>query len=379
MSNTHRADPYFKLLRIVISLLVLFAVCLVGYFLIDSSLQGKYRDEQKRIVDANNAMVQEYNEAVLAQRSQAQPDAAPVWPQPKAEGIDVVSLKGFAVKGVDKVSVTRAEALQGGLLLLNRWHSLPADFSLAQGDLKSIMDESERRVPVEQRVMSLFSNAIEALDQMIAAAKAEGMEDYIVRTGYRSMDTQVGLWNEESDRLSAAGRYSGDALTEEVRKLVSYPGTSDYQSGMSVRLDVWNQNDPVLKAAKIHDTVQGQWLAKNSWKYGYVFRFPVLDYPLPGTVDKSFKTGINPKIDAYRYVGTPHAAVMHQLDLCLEEYIEYLEENRHVAVYEDGQLKYEIFRVEAAPGDHALRLPEGAASYSVSDDNMGGLVVAVVF
>ena len=97
MSNTHRADPYFKLLRIVISLLVLFAVCLVGYFLIDSSLQGKYREEQKRIVDANNAMVQEYNAAVLAQRSQIQPDAAPVWPQPKAEGIDVVSLKGFAV------------------------------------------------------------------------------------------------------------------------------------------------------------------------------------------------------------------------------------------------------------------------------------------
>ena len=82
MSNTHRADPYFKLLRIVISLLVLFAVCLVGYFLIDSSLQGKYREEQKRIVDANNAMVQEYNTAVLAQRSQIQPDAAPVWPQP---------------------------------------------------------------------------------------------------------------------------------------------------------------------------------------------------------------------------------------------------------------------------------------------------------
>ena len=380
MSNTHRADPYFKLLRIVISLLVLFAVCLVGYFLIDSSLQGKYREEQKRIVDANNAMVQEYNTAVLAQRSQIQPDAAPVWPQPKAEGIDVVSLKGFAVKGVDQVSVTRAEALQGGLLLLNRWHSLPADFSLVEGELKSIMDESGRRVPTTRQQVSLFPAAIQALDQMITAAKAEGLEDYLVRTGYRSMDTQAQLWTETSDALTARNaRLTGDLLVEEVRKTVAYPGTSDYQSGLSVELDVWNQNDPVLKAAKIHDTVQGQWLVQNSWKYGYVFRYPVLNYPLPGTVDKSFKTAINLKIDAYRFVGVPHAAVMRQLDLCLEEYIEYLIENEHAAVYEDGQLKYEIFRVEAAPGDHVLRLPEGAASYSVSDDNMGGLVVAVTF
>ena len=89
MSNTRRADPYYKLLRIVISLLVLFAVCLVAYFLIDSSLQGKYRKEQERIVEQNNAMVQEYNEAVLAQRSQqTQPDAAPSWPQPSAEGME---------------------------------------------------------------------------------------------------------------------------------------------------------------------------------------------------------------------------------------------------------------------------------------------------
>ncbi len=380
MSNTRRADPYYKLLRIVISLLVLFAVCLVAYFLIDSSLQGKYRKEQERIVEQNNAMVQEYNEAVLAQRSQqTQPDAAPSWPQPSAEGMDVVSLKGFAVKGVDQVSVTRSEALQGGLMLLNRWHSLPDDFTLAQGDLKSIMDETQRRVPTARQQLSLFPAAISALDQMIAAAKAEGLEDYLVRDAYRSIDTQAGFWNTKQEEIASKGKLTGDMLTEEVRKTVAYPGTSDYHSGMSVDMDVWNQNDPVLKAAKIHDTVQGQWLVENSWKYGYVFRYPVTAYPTANTVDKSFKTAINLQMNTYRYVGVPHAAVMHQLDLCLEEYIEYLMENQHVAVYEDGQLAHEIFRVAVEPGDHDLRLPANASSYIVSDDNMGGLVVAVTF
>ncbi len=379
MSGTHRSDPYYKLLRIIIGLAVLLAVFLVAYFMIDSSLQGQLRQEQSRIVAENNALVEEYNAAVLAQRSSAQPDVTPDWPQPKAEGIDVVSLKGYAVRGVDQVAVTRAEALTGGLLLLNRWHSLPADFSLAEGELKSIMETTGNRVPTQERVLSLFPAAIEALDQMIAAAKEEGMEDYLIRGAYRSMDTQAGFFNSRMEKLAADGKLTGDALIEAVKKSVSYPGTSDYQAGLSVEVDVWNQNDPIMKAAKIHETAQGRWLYDNCWKYGYVFRFPVSGYPYPETVDKSYKTAISLQMDTYRYVGVPHALVMHQLDLCLEEYIEYLMENEHVAVYEDGQLKYEIFRVAADPGDVQLRLPEGAAGYTVSDDNMGGLVVAVSF
>ncbi len=379
MSGTQRSDPYYKLLRIIIGLLVLFAVFLVAYFLIDSSLQGQLRKEQGRIVEENNAMVEEYNAAVLAQRSSAEPDVAPTWPQPKAEGIDIVNLKGFAVKGVDQVSVSRAEALMGGLMLLNRWHSLPSDFSLVEGELKSIMELSNNKVPTEKRVLSLFPAAIEALNELVTAAKAEGIEDFLVRDAYRSMDTQASYWTNRMEKTGASGKLTGDALVEEVKKFVSYPGTSDYQSGLSVEMDVWNQNDPVLKEANIHETAQGKWLYENSWKYGYVFRFPISGYPYPETVDKSFKTAINLKLDAYRYVGVPHALVMHQLDLCLEEYIEYLMANRHLAVYEDGQIKYEIFRVETAPGDVELRLPEGAASYTVSDDNMGGLVVAVTY
>lgn len=375
MSDIRRADPYHKLLRIVIVLLVLFVVLLVGYFLIDSQLQGKYVEEQSRIVEENNAMVQEYNDAVLAQRSQVKPDVAANWPTPAQEGIDVVSLKGFAVKAAEQVPVTRADALKGGLLLLNRWHALPNDFSIVQGDIDSIMTLTDRAVPSDRREISMFPVAIEALQEMILAAKAEGLEDYLVRSAYRSMETQTGFFQAQSDRL--ASRYTGDVLIEEVRKTVAYPGTSDYQSGMSVELDVWNSNDPILKEAKIHDTAQGKWLLENSWKYGYVFRYPVIGYPTADTIDKSYKTGIDLKLDTYRYVGVAHATVMHQLDLTLEEYIEYLIDNEHLAVYEDGELKYEIFRVEAEPTDVEVGIPAGSVSYSVSSDNMGGLVVAM--
>lgn len=375
MSDTHRTDPYHKLLRIVIALLVLFVVFFVAYLLVDSQLQSKYLQEQGRIVEENNALVKEYNEAVLERRNQVKPDVAQEWPLASQDGIDVLNLKGFAVKGAELVSVTRAEALKGGLLLLNRWHALPNDFSIVQADIDSIMTLTNRAVPSDRREISMFPVAIEALQEMIQAAKAEGLEDYLVRSAYRSMETQTGYWQAQSDRLSS--KYTGDILTEEVRKTVAYPGTSDYQSGMSLELDVWNANDPILKEARIHDTAQGQWLLENSWKYGYVFRYPISGYPSAETIDKSYKTGIDLKLDTYRYVGVAHATVMHKLDLTLEEYVEYLIQNEHLAVYEDGMLNFEIYRVETQRTDVEIAIPEGSSGYSVSSDNMGGLVVAV--
>ena len=82
-----------------------------------------------------------------------------------------------------------------------------------------------------------------------------------------------------------------------------------------------------------------------------MFRFPLADYPVKGTQDKSYKTGVSVKLQAFRYVGRGNAAVMHALDLCLEEYLDYLMEHPHLAVFENGQLRYEIVREYVGEGD----------------------------
>lgn len=378
MSNLKRADPYRRLLKIMIALLVLFVLALVGYLLLDSYQKGQRSAQMKELADKNNQMIADYNEKVLAQQAQAEPDVAPSWPEPAATGVDVVDLKGFAVKGAEQVDVSRAEALKGGLLLINRWHELPADFSIVEGDLVSIMEASERRVPVEQRVYSLFPNAAQALDDMIKAAGDEGLENFLVREAYRSMQTQTEKWNNETAKYS--NRLTGTALIEKAREIVSYPGTSDYQAGFSANLDAYSSTDPVLNQAAFNTTQQCQWLYDNSWKYGWVLRFPVAGYPYGSTADKAYKTGISVKLDTYRYVGVPHALVMHEKDMVLEEYIEYLIRSKHLAVYEDGVLRHEIFRVEhPGTGDAQIMIPAGATAYSVSADNMGGLICAVSY
>ena len=66
---------------------------------------------------------------------------------------------------------------------------------------------------------------------------------------------------------------------------------------------------------------------------------------------------------------------MHYMDFCLEEYIQYLEEHPHVALFEDGQLKYEVYRQyvgEDASFD--IQVTGRARSYVSSLDNMGGVI-----
>lgn len=99
MSNVQKADPYRKLLKLLIALLVLFVLVLTAYLLLDSYKRGQYEEQQRQVIEANNRMVEEYNRQVLAQREEEVPDVAPSWPLPAAEGIDIVELKGYAVKG----------------------------------------------------------------------------------------------------------------------------------------------------------------------------------------------------------------------------------------------------------------------------------------
>ena len=68
---------------------------------------------------------------------------------------------------------------------------------------------------------------------------------------------------------------------------------------------------------------------------------------------------------------------MRQLDLCLEEYIEYLIQHPHLAVYENGVLKYEIYRSQVGDSPVVdIEVPLAATSYLKSLDNMGGVVTA---
>lgn len=63
----------------------------------------------------------------------------------------------------------------------------------------------------------------------------------------------------------------------------------------------------------IGSTIQ-QWLLRNSWKYGFILRYPN---------DKSEITGIRYEPWHYRYVGKQAAKEIYEAKICLEEYLDH--------------------------------------------------------
>ena len=199
------------------------------------------------------------------------------------------------------------------------------------------------------------------------------MEHYLVEEGYRTWDTQNTYFQNKVTKLSS--KYSGDALIAAAKKEVNYPGTSEYNSGLGFELRLYDRNDPEVSTPKYSTTAQGKWMSENCWKYGIVFRFPQNAWPLESSTDKSFKTGVSKKLNLYRYVGKGNAAIMHYMDFTMEEYIEYLEEHPHIALFVNGVLKYEVYRQPVGENTEInVQLTRNAPKHESSLDNMGGVI-----
>ncbi len=93
-------------------------------------------------------------------------------------------------------------------------------------------------------------------------------------------------------------------LTEEV---IMIPGCSDHNLGLAVDF-----NDA---ETTFEDTKAFTWLKQNAENYGFVMRYPK---------DKEDITKITYEPWHWRYVGKDNAIEMNRLNMCLEEYVEYL-------------------------------------------------------
>lgn len=180
------------------------------------------------------------------------------------------------------------------LLLVNRWHSLPEDYSLQLVELRNGFQVDERCYP--------------DLQAMMDACRAEGLSP-VICSAYRPREYQERLYQAETERWLARG-YSRDSAEAEAGKSVAVPGTSEHQLGLAVDIvDISNQR---LDASQENTAVQ-KWLMEHSWEYGFILRYPN---------DKSEITGIIYEPWHYRYVGRKYAEELYRLGLCLEEYLE---------------------------------------------------------
>ncbi len=384
--NNRKKDPYKLFVRITIAIAIVAVISLAVFLITNAWVDANFRAVVKDIHDQNIADEQAFNlelDALRESAAESETDGeTPVvnlqaWESNIGDTTWRIEDEGNqGLENTYNITVSNSTLCQGGLMLVNAWHPVPDFFS--SEDLVSIGTASGYKIPVQNASVVIFPSAFTALEAMLTDAMTAGMKDYIVREAFRSNDTQTEYFNNRMDKLS--DKYSGNILIEETKKYVNYPGTSEYQSGLSFQLGLYNREDPDVARQQFQETDQGKWVTENSWKYGIIFRFPSDNYPTPQWEDKSYKTGVSVHLDLYRFVGKPHATAMKLLDFCQEEYIEFLMDHPHISIYENGELRYEIVRIKVADQDaYILPITNMSSSYMASIDNMGGVVLGYTY
>ena len=369
MANKRKKDPFKIVLIITVILGILGAGCIVGSNWIRQQRAERLQVLTDQVITENAESQAAYEQALEEFESEQEDGTNQAWPSPKGEGWEVVDLTNYPLESVSTRTINRQDALYNGMLLVNEWHSRPSDF--LEDSLVSVSKATDRKISVRDNNVRLFPDAVQALQDAITDAKGANLENYVAYEGYRSWDEQNNLFQKQMEKYN---NLSEEERIEKAKKSVNYPGTSEFNTGLTTRVILYKAKDNAVNSLKFFESEQGIWLYNNSWIYGIVFRFPLADYPVKGTADKSYKTGVSVQLQAFRYVGKGNAAVMHALDLCLEEYLDYLNEHPHIAVFENGALKYEIVRENVGNGDpftvHVTTKP-GVKNTVTSLDNMG--------
>lgn len=184
----------------------------------------------------------------------------------------------------------KTDTSKGSLMLVNRIYGLPSDY-----EPDDIVDVPSLYAYTGKKISNSILNDIISL---IEAGKEEGYT-FVVSDGYRSYKEQENIYN----------NYKNSYGESEADIYVAKPGHSDYQTGMSFDLMPYNK---VIDNPSESD--EYKWLKENAHKYGFIFRLPK---------DKEKLTRFKSSTWRLRYVGTEASTVIHNENLCLEEYLAY--------------------------------------------------------
>ena len=179
------------------------------------------------------------------------------------------------------------------LILVNPWNFLPEDYTV---ELTDISDEHQ-----------IAAIAYDDYLEMMEACREAGMHPAVC-SSYRTQAYQEDLFEKRVERYIEDG-YSREEATELAGRSVAVPGTSEHQLGLAV--DIVDNRNWNLDESQAEMPTQ-QWLMENSWRYGWILRYPN---------EKSAITGIIYEPWHYRYVGREIAAEIYELGVCLEEYL----------------------------------------------------------
>jgi LAS superfamily LD-carboxypeptidase LdcB len=171
-------------------------------------------------------------------------------------------------------------------VMVNKYRALPSDYVPKQLEtVKSMYSYGTQKLRREARI---------AFEKMCADAKANGYH-IMATSSYRSYERQAEIY--------ASFFNPDDPSSSEQDLLAAWPGFSEHQTGLAVD---FSRVDASVKSADVNN-----WIAKNSYKYGFILRYP------PG---KESVTGYANEPWHLRYLGVKLATAVYKSKLTYDEY-----------------------------------------------------------
>ena len=193
-------------------------------------------------------------------------------------------------------TTNKVEITDWRLRLANYDNLLPEDFEVELTNIDNSKDPKQ-----------FDARAVKYLRDMINAMKKDGNTKIWCQSTYRSVKRQKELYDASVQKYLKQGKKQeeADKLTLEY---INKPGGSDHNLGLAVDFNYVDNS--------FAKTSEYKWLLKNAENYGFILRYPE---------DKEDKTKIAYESWHWRYVGEENAKRMNELNMCLEEYVEYLQ------------------------------------------------------
>lgn len=210
---------------------------------------------------------------------------------------DILSETDAYETSIEEVKdATKLSKQDWSLVLINKQHSIPENYQFTLGTIRGSMQCDERIIP--------------SLMEMLKEAKAEGV-NLVICSPYRDLNRQKVLFGRKVTAYMKHGMSYMEAY-KTTAQAVTVPGASEHQIGLA--LDIISDSYTSLNEG-FGKTQAGIWLANNSYKYGFILRYPL---------GKEYITGIEYEPWHFRYVGVEAATLITEEGITLEEFVDKL-------------------------------------------------------
>lgn len=252
--------------------------------------------------------------------------------------------------------IYRSDIGRGDLVLVNADHPI----SNLEYGLVNVYESKNEFLWVKDMEIQLQRSAMDALNDMATDFQREtGHADLMVMNGYRTYEEQQRLYENDLQRTGGS-----------TSTLYAIPGCDEFESGLAFDLNIYQNGN----ARAFNDEGDYAWITEHCAEYGFILRYPE---------EKEYLTKVKDKPFVFRYVGPAHAMNMAKQEMCMEEYMLFMEEftfdyEPHFVLRDAEGKRYECYYIPAGDDETAemasVPVPT-TLHFAVSGDNRNGFFV----